>query len=84
MKEWTQPHTWVHIDVKRPGGIEAWNGEGPPLQWAAARGWSVATLKPGEAVRLLVVAGRYFVVCFSSSKIVTNAPPGPPRPGARL
>jgi hypothetical protein len=57
--KWTNPHTWVHIDVKRPGGIEAWNGEGPPLQWASARGWSAATLKPGEAVRLVMYPSRH-------------------------
>jgi Family of unknown function (DUF6152) len=56
--KWTNPHTWVHIDVTRPGGIEAWNGEGPPLQWAAARGWSSATLKPGETVRLVMYPSR--------------------------
>jgi Family of unknown function (DUF6152) len=56
--KWTNPHTWVHIDVTWPGGIEAWNGEGPPLQWAAARGWSSATLKPGETVRLVMYPSR--------------------------
>jgi len=56
--KWSNPHTWVYLDVKRPGGIEAWNGEGPPLQWAAARGWSAATLKPGEAVRLVMYPSR--------------------------
>lgn len=55
---WTHPHTWIHVDVKRPGGIEAWSGEGPPLQWAAARGWSAATLKRGEAVRLVMYPSR--------------------------
>ena len=56
--KWSHPHTWVYLDVKRTGGIEAWNGEGPPLQWAAARGWSAATLKPGEAVRLVMYPSR--------------------------
>lgn len=56
--KWTQPHTWLYLDVKRPRGTEAWNGEGPPLQWAAARGWSAGTIKPGEAVRLVMYPSR--------------------------
>jgi hypothetical protein len=56
--KWTNPHTWVHINVTRASGREGWNGEGPPLQWAAARGWSAATLKPGETVRLVMYPSR--------------------------
>ena len=45
---WSSPHTWVLLTVTRSNGsIEEWNGEGPPLQWAEARGWSNATLKAG-------------------------------------
>ena len=45
--------------VTRPGGgVEAWNGEGPPLQWASARGWSSTTLKIGETVRLVMYPSR--------------------------
>jgi hypothetical protein len=61
VKEWkfTNPHTWVHLTVTRPGGqIEEWSGEGPPLQWATARGWSNTTLKSGEAVRLIMYPSR--------------------------
>jgi hypothetical protein len=56
--KWTNPHTWVYLDVTRTGVVETWNGEGPPLQWAAARGWSAATLKPGESVRLVMYPSR--------------------------
>jgi hypothetical protein len=56
---WSSPHTWVFLSVTRPDGrTELWNGEGPPLQWAEARGWSSATLKPGEAVRLVMYPSR--------------------------
>ena len=57
--KWTQPHTWVVLSVPRPGGVvEEWSGEGPPLQWAASRGWSTATLKAGESVRLVMYPAR--------------------------
>ena len=56
---WSSPHTWVSIKVTRANGTaEEWNGEGPPLQWAEARGWSNATLKPGETVRLVMYPSR--------------------------
>jgi hypothetical protein len=61
VKEWkfTNPHTWVYLTVTRPGSaVEEWNGEGPPLQWAAARSWSETTLKAGEAVRLVMYPSR--------------------------
>ena len=57
--KWTQPHTWVVLNVTRPGGVvEEWSGEGPPLQWAASRGWSITTLKAGESVRLVLYPSR--------------------------
>jgi hypothetical protein len=56
---WSSPHTWVVLTVARSNGsTEEWNGEGPPLQWAEARGWSNATLKPGETVRLVMYPSR--------------------------
>ena len=61
IKEWrfSNPHTWVYLTVTRPGGgDEEWNGEGPPLQWASARGWSSGTLKAGETVRLVMYPSR--------------------------
>lgn len=56
--KWTQPHTWVVLNVSRAGGVEEWNGEGPPLTWAAERGWSATTLKAGETVRLVMYPSR--------------------------
>ena len=57
--KWTQPHTWVVLNVTRPGGgTEEWNGEGPPLTWATSQGWSATTLKAGESVRLVMYPSR--------------------------
>jgi hypothetical protein len=56
---WSSPHTWVFLTVTRStGSPEDWSGEGPPLQWAEARGWSKATLKTGETVRLVMYPSR--------------------------
>jgi hypothetical protein len=57
--KWSSPHTWVVLDVTGPAGAtEAWSGEGPPLQWAEARGWSKTTLKTGDRVRLVMYPSR--------------------------
>jgi hypothetical protein len=56
---WTNPHTWVYLDVRAPdGAVQGWSGEGPPLTWAAQRGWSAASLRAGEEVSLAMYPGR--------------------------
>jgi len=56
---WTNPHTWIYLAVPAAGGAaEAWDGEGPPLTWAAARGWSETTFRVGERVSLLLYPAR--------------------------
>jgi hypothetical protein len=55
---WSDPHTWVYLTVKGSGGTEVWDGEGPPLTWAAQRGWSSATLKNGEGVSLVMYPSK--------------------------
>ena len=55
---WSSPHTWVFLTVPGSNGSTEWSGEGPPLQWAEARGWSKATLKPGDRVRLVMYPSR--------------------------
>jgi hypothetical protein len=55
---WTQPHTWVVVSVTAAEKTERWDGEGPPLVWAQARGWSLQTLKSGERVTLVMYPSR--------------------------
>jgi hypothetical protein len=55
---WSQPHTRVVVSVGAADKAEKWDGEGPPLAWAQARGWSPQTLKPGERVTLVMYPSR--------------------------
>ena len=55
---WSSPHTWVFLTVAGSNGPAEWSGEGPPLQWAEARGWSKATMKPGDRIRLVMYPSR--------------------------
>lgn len=55
---WTNPHTWFFVSVKGADGAQAWSGEGPPLNWAQARGWSKAMFVEGETVTLYMYPSR--------------------------
>ncbi len=56
---WANPHTWVFLTVRNAsGGSEVWDGEGPPLTWAAERGWSSSTLRAGEEVSLVLYPSK--------------------------
>ena len=46
--EWINPHTWIHIDVKRPNGtVERWAIEGGPPNALFRRGFNRNSLPAG-------------------------------------
>jgi hypothetical protein len=46
--EWINPHTWIHIDVKRPNGkVERWMIEGGPPNALYRRGFTRNSLPIG-------------------------------------
>ena len=51
--EWTNPHAWLHIDVKEPGGkVVPWRFEmGAPNALLRA-GWSREDITPGTEVTI--------------------------------
>ena len=49
--DWTNPHTWVWVDVPNDhGGVETWGFEGMSPNFLARRGWTRTTLKPGDKI----------------------------------
>ena len=53
--EWINPHTWLHLDVKRPDGkIERWMIEGGPPNALYRRGFTKNSIPEGAE---LVVEG---------------------------
>ena len=49
--DWTNPHTWVWVDVANDhGSTDTWGFEGMSPNFLARRGWNRATLKPGDKV----------------------------------
>lgn len=46
--EWINPHTWIHLDVKRPNGkVERWMIEGGPPNALYRRGFTKDSLPNG-------------------------------------
>jgi hypothetical protein len=46
--EWINPHTWIHIDVKKPNGtVERWMIEGGPPNALFRRGFTRDSLPTG-------------------------------------
>src|SRR5881394_219004 len=53
--DYTNPHTWVWIDVTNEQGVvETWGVEGMSPNYLARRGWSRTTLKPGDKLTVTI------------------------------
>ena len=51
MMEWVNPHTWLHIDVKKPdGSVERWKIEGGSPSVLLRLGWNRNSLPVGTKV----------------------------------
>ena len=49
--EWINPHSWIHLDVKKPDGtVEQWAIEGGAPNALLRRGWSKNSLLPGTVI----------------------------------
>ena len=49
--EWINPHTWLHLDVKRPDGkVERWMIEGGPPNALYRRGFNKNSLPVGAEI----------------------------------
>ena len=52
--DWTNPHTWVWVDVpNEQGGTDTWGFEGMSPNYLARRGWTKSTLKPGDTISVV-------------------------------
>jgi hypothetical protein len=49
--EWSNPHSWLYMDVKEPNGtVEHWKIEGGAPSLLLRRGWNRNSLPPGIKV----------------------------------
>jgi hypothetical protein len=52
--EWTNPHSYIHADVKSDkGAVENWSAEMGSVAMLARQGWRRDTLKPGDEITLI-------------------------------
>ena len=57
--EWTNPHVYLHIDVKDDkGAVENWNAEMGSVPWLTRNGWKRGTVKPGDEITLIGYRAR--------------------------
>jgi uncharacterized protein DUF6152 len=51
--EWTNPHVWFYLDVKKPdGAVENWGFEMGPPHGLQGRGWNRTTMKLGDQIEV--------------------------------
>jgi hypothetical protein len=51
--DYTNPHTWVWLDVtNEQGAVETWGVEGMSPNFLNRRGWTRTTLKPGDKLTI--------------------------------
>jgi hypothetical protein len=51
--EWTNPHVWFYIDVKKADGtVENWGWEMGPPHGLQGRGWTRTTMKLGDEIKV--------------------------------
>ena len=51
--EWMNPHAWIHLDVEGDdSNVESWSFELGSPNGLIRRGWSRATIKPGDAISI--------------------------------
>ena len=51
--EWTQPHTFLWVNVAGKGKNQQWGLEGMSPSWLGRRGWSLHSLKAGDKVTVV-------------------------------
>jgi uncharacterized protein DUF6152 len=53
--DWTNPHTWIWLDVTNDkGAVETWGIEGMSPNYLGRRGWTKNSLKSGDKVSIVV------------------------------
>jgi Family of unknown function (DUF6152) len=83
--DWTNPHTFIFIDVPNAAGVsEHWGIEGMSPNYLDRNGWTRHTLKPGDQVGLEIhplkdgrKGGFCAWVTFPDGKVMYNLPHRP-------
>jgi Family of unknown function (DUF6152) len=53
--EWTNPHSFIFVDVPNDkGGVDSWAIEGMSPNYLKRRGWTKDTVKPGDTITVTI------------------------------
>jgi opacity protein-like surface antigen len=52
--DWTNPHTFIFMEVMNNGATESWSIEGMSPNYLSRNGWTRHTLKPGDKIGMEV------------------------------
>ena len=87
--DWTNPHTFIYLEVLDKGVTESWSIEGMSPNYLSRNGWSRHTLKPGDKIGMelhLLKDGRKGGFCATvtlpDGKVLQNLPGRPATPAA--
>jgi hypothetical protein len=86
--DWTNPHTWIWIEVPNDkGGADRWGVEGMSPNYLARRGWSRTTFKPGDTATIVIhpmrngsFGGMFVRATLANGRQLTFAANDPPEP----
>jgi hypothetical protein len=51
---WTNPHTWLYVDVPEAGSSREWALEGASVSVMLRSGWSSRAIREGDRIKVLV------------------------------
>jgi hypothetical protein len=52
--QWTNPHTWLFLDVKNGANVDVWEIEGGPVVGLKRDGFSKESFKVGDKVTVII------------------------------
>lgn len=78
---WTNPHSWIEVDVANPKGeVETWGVECNSPNNLARMGWKSTSLKPGDKVTISVHplrtgerGGSFMKVTFADGRVLSDS-----------
>jgi len=86
--QWTNPHTWIWLDVpNEKGGSDRWGVEGMSPNYLGRRGWTRSTFKAGDKATIVVhpakdgsPGGIFVRATLANGRTLTFGANDPPEP----
>lgn len=83
--QWTNPHTWVQVEVNQNGKPVVWSVEGGSPNGLRRQGWTSATFKAGDRINITInplkngeAGGSFVRATLPNGKTIGRAPGSTP------